>query len=62
MASLLVMYAIGCSFKAILVATSISFIRWIGNNEKYVKTNRFFKIIVSILMVILAIYMFYLGL
>lgn len=58
---LLLMYSIGHSFLTIIAGTSVGFANKIKNNKNYNMINNVIKIIFGILVLVLAFYMFYLG-
>lgn len=58
---LLLMYSIGHSVLVIIAGTSIGLVKSITNSQKYGKLNYVLKIIMGLLILILGLYMFYLG-
>ncbi len=60
--TLLLLYSIGHSVLIIISGTSINFVQRISASEKYNKFNKIIKIVFGILMIILALYLIYVGL
>lgn len=58
---LLLLYSIGHSILVIITGTSIGFVNKIKTNDKYEKVNNIIKIIFGVFILLLALYMFYLG-
>jgi len=58
---LLLLYSIGHSILVVVAGTSIGFVKNAKQGTKYEKINSAIKIILGILILLLALYMFYLG-
>ncbi len=58
---LLLMYSIGHGVLIIIAGTSIGFVKKVSSSEKYGKINKVFKTVMGILILLLGLYMFYLG-
>lgn len=58
---LLLLYSIGHSILVILAGTSIGFVKKTKQSTRYEKINNAIKIVLGILILVLALYMFYLG-
>lgn len=58
---LLLIYSIGHSVLIMIAGTSISFVKRLSASDKYGRYNKIFKIIMGIIILLLAFYMFYLG-
>jgi len=59
---LLLLYSIGHSILVIVAGTSIGWVKKITTNPKYGKTSQIIKIVMGIVILLIAFYMFYLGL
>lgn len=58
---LLLLYSIGHSILVVVAGTSIGFVKRTKQSAKYEKINNIIKILLGILILVLALYMFYLG-
>ncbi len=58
---LLLMYGIGHGVLAVLAGTYVGFVQKISQSNKYSKISLFFKYILSLLMMLIGFYMFYLA-
>lgn len=58
---LLLLYSIGHSILVVVAGTSIGFVKKTKQSNKYEKINNGIRIILGILILLLALYMFYLG-
>lgn len=58
---LLLLYSIGHSILVVVAGTSIGFVKSIKSSSKYNKVNNIIKVIFGLLILALALYMFYLG-
>lgn len=58
---LLLLYSIGHSILVVVAGTSIGFVKRTKQSVKYEKINNIIKILLGILILVLALYMFYLG-
>ncbi len=58
---LLLLYAIGHSVLIVMAGTSIGFVNKMNESKKYEKVSNIIKITMGILILLLAFYMFYLG-
>ena len=58
---LLLLYSIGHSILVIIAGTSIGFVKKLTANPKYEKASKALRIIMGILILLIAFYMFYLG-
>ena len=58
---LLLLYSIGHSILVVVAGTSIGFVKRTKQSTKYEKINNVIKIVFGILILVLALYMFYLG-
>jgi cytochrome c biogenesis protein CcdA len=59
--ALLLLYSLGHSILVLVAGTSIGWVKKITSDPKYGKTSRIIKIIMGIVILLLAFYMFYLG-
>lgn len=58
---LLLLYSVGHSVLVVVAGTSIGFVKRTKQSTKYEKINNVIKIVFGILILVLALYMFYLG-
>ncbi len=58
---LLLLYSVGHSVLVVVAGTSIGFVKKTKQSTKYEKINNVIKIVFGILILVLALYMFYLG-
>ena len=58
---LLLLYSIGHSILVVVAGTSIGFVKKTKQSSKYEKINSIIKIVLGLLILLLALYMFYLG-
>lgn len=58
---LLLLYSLGHSILVVVAGTSIGFVKRTKQSTKYEKINNIIKIVLGILILLLALYMFYLG-
>jgi len=58
---LLLLYSLGHSFLVLIAGTSIGFVHKLSASEKYGRVSKMLKIIMGILIMLIAFYMFYLG-
>lgn len=58
---LLLLYSIGHSVVVMIAGTSVGFVKRLSTSEKFGRYNRIFKIVMGIIILLLAFYMFYLG-
>jgi cytochrome c biogenesis protein CcdA len=58
---LLLFYSVGHSIIIMIAGSSIGFVKKLSSSEKYGQYNQAFKIIMGIVILLLAFYMFYLG-
>lgn len=58
---LLLFYSVGHSIIIVIAGSSVGFVKKLSSSEKYGKYNQIFKIIMGIVILLLAFYMFYLG-
>ncbi|MDD4624271.1 MAG: cytochrome c biogenesis protein CcdA [Bacilli bacterium] len=58
---LLLLYSIGHSVLAVVVGTSIGFVKKLKGSNKYEKTNNVIKMVFGLLILLLAFYFLYLG-
>jgi cytochrome c-type biogenesis protein len=58
---LLLMYSLGHSALIMIAGTSVGFVKKVSSSEKYGRFNKLFKIVMGILILLLGLYMFYLG-
>ncbi len=59
---LLLLYSLGHSILIIIAGTSTNFVQKISTSEKYNKINKIIKIVFGTIMIILALYLIYIGL
>jgi len=58
---LLLLYSLGHSFLVMIAGTSVGFVHKLSSSEKYGKASKVLRIIMGILIMLIAFYMFYLG-
>jgi len=58
---LLLLYSFGHSVLVLIAGTSVGFVKKLSGSEKYGKASNILKIIMGLLMLFIAFYMFYLG-
>lgn len=58
---LLLIYSIGHSVLVLVAGTSVGFVKKLSASDKYGKLNNVFKIVMGTLILLLGLYMFYLG-
>lgn len=58
---LLLLYSIGHSFLVLIAGTSVGFVHKLSSSEKYGGTTKVLKIVMGSLIMLIALYMFYLG-
>lgn len=58
---LLLLYSLGHSFLVLIAGTSIGFVHKLSASEKYGRASKILKIVMGILIMLIAFYMFYLG-
>lgn len=58
---LLLIYSIGHSVLVLIAGTSVGFVKRLSASDKYGKINNVFKMIMGTLILLLGLYMFYLG-
>jgi cytochrome c biogenesis protein CcdA len=58
---LLLLYSVGHSVLIMIAGTSVGFVKKLSASEKYGKYNQIFKIVMGTVILLLALYMFYLG-
>lgn len=58
---LLLLYSLGHSVLVLIAGTSVGFVKKLSGSEKYGKVSNILKIIMGLLMLFIAFYMFYLG-
>lgn len=58
---LMFLYAVGHSVLVIIAGTSIGFVKKISGNEKYAKVGNVLKILMGFAILLIGLYMFYLG-
>lgn len=58
---LLLLYSLGHSFLVLIAGTSIGFVHKLSSSEKYGGASKILKIIMGLLIMLIAFYMFYLG-
>jgi cytochrome c biogenesis protein CcdA len=58
---LLLLYSLGHSTLVLIAGTSVGFVKKLSANEKYGKISNALKIIMGLLILLIALYMFYLG-
>ncbi|WP_017755310.1 cytochrome c biogenesis CcdA family protein [Calidifontibacillus oryziterrae] len=58
---LLLLYSIGHSFLVLIAGTSVGFVHKLSSSEKYGGTSNILKIIMGTFIMLIALYMFYIG-
>jgi len=58
---LLLLYSLGHSILVIIAGTSVGFVQRLTSNDKYGSISKFLKIAMGFIILIIALYMFYLG-
>ncbi len=58
---LMIIYSIGHCIIVIIAGISADFIQKIANNQKYIKFSNVIKIIIGIILLVISLYLFYLG-
>ncbi len=58
---LLLLYSIGHSFLVLVAGTSVGFVQNLSESQKYGKASKILRIVMGILIMLIAFYMFYLG-
>lgn len=58
---LLLLYSLGHSVLVLIAGTSVGFVHKLSANDKYGKASKILRIIMGILIILIAFYMFYLG-
>ena len=58
---LLLLYSLGHSFLVLIAGTSVGFVHKLSSSEKYGGVSKILKIIMGSLIMLIALYMFYLG-
>ena len=58
---LLLLYSIGHSFPVLVAGTSVGFVKKVMDSGKYGLFNAAIKIVMGVLILLIAFYMFYLG-
>ncbi|HHX22821.1 MAG TPA: cytochrome c biogenesis protein CcdA [Thermoanaerobacterales bacterium] len=58
---LLLLYSIGYSIIVVIAGTSIGFVQKLSSSDKYGAANNVLKIVMGIIIMLIAFYMFYLG-
>lgn len=58
---LLFLYSLGHSFLVLIEGTSVGFVNKLSSSEKYGRASKALKIIMGLLIMLIAFYMFYLG-
>jgi cytochrome c-type biogenesis protein len=58
---LLLLYSLGHSFLVMIAGTSVGFVYKLSSSDKYGRTNKILRILMGILIMLIAFYMFYLG-
>lgn len=58
---LLLLYSIGHSILVIIAGTSIGFVSKLSSSKKYDKVSKILKLLMGIVILVLALYMFYMG-
>jgi len=60
-ALLLLIYSIGYSTIMVIAGTSVGFVKQISQSEKYMKRYNVLKIVLGLMVLAIAFYLFYLG-
>lgn len=58
---LLLLYSLGHSFLVLIAGTSVGFVQKVSSSEKYGRASKILKILMGLMIMIIAFYMFYLG-
>lgn len=58
---LLLLYSIGDSFLVLIAGTSVGFVHKLSSSEKYGGVSKILRILMGVLIMLIAFYMFYLG-
>lgn len=58
---LLIMYSIGHSILLLIAGTSVGFVKKLSASQKYGKFNKLFKVVMGLFILLIGLYMFYLG-
>ena len=58
---LLLLYSLGHSFLVLIAGTSIGFVKKVSANKKYGMVSKILKIVMGLMIMLIAFYMFYLG-
>ena len=58
---LLLLYSLGHSFLVLVAGTSVGFVQRLSSSEKYGKASKILRILMGILIMLIAFYLFYLG-
>ena len=58
---LLLLYSLGHSFLVVIAGTSVGFVQNLSGSQKYGKASKILRIVMGILIMLIAFYMFYLG-
>ena len=58
---LLLIYSLGHSILVIIAGTSVGFVQKLSQSDKYGKASKIMKIFMGILILLIGLYMFYLG-
>lgn len=58
---LLLLYSLGHSFLVLIAGTSVGFVNKVSSNKRYGMTSKILKIIMGLMIMLIAFYMFYLG-
>lgn len=58
---LLLLYSVGHSFLVMIAGTSVGFVHKLSSSDKYGRVSKILKIVMGCLIMLIALYMFYLG-
>lgn len=58
---LLLLYSLGHSFLVLIAGTSVGFVQKLSSSEKYGEVSKILRVLMGVLMMLIAFYMFYLG-
>lgn len=58
---LLLLYSLGHSFLVLIAGTSVGFVHKLSSSEKYGMASKVLKILMGLMIMLIAFYMFYLG-
>lgn len=58
---LLLLYSVGHSFLVMIAGTSVGFVHKLSSSDKYGRASKILKIVMGCLIMLIALYMFYLG-